>query len=211
MRSIGKESEMSMLNGRNGSSGRHRVLCGVGVRVLLLASLGLVGCSMFVPGPQVQIEIEPTLTPTVTPTLTPTWPPAWTATPTFTPWPPTATPTPTFTPIPTSTPLPPGVTPVRPRARPSGPLTIDFELNGKWCADAGYIAEFTVMADGGGGGYTYYRDIIPIGGPTDGAVTHRLHWLTCGGAPGTFFVESADGQKASKLFWVHPPSCCKED
>jgi len=82
-------------------------------------------------------------------------------------------------------------------------------LNGKWCADAGYIAAFTVSAGGGGGRYTYYRDIIPIGGPTDEAITHELHWLTCGGAPGTFYVKSADGQVASKLFWVHRPSCCK--
>ena len=188
-----------------------RLYAGIGLAFLALVSLSLAGCSLMYPGPEIQVLGDPTLTPTVTKTPTATWPAAWTATPTFTPWPPTATPTPTYTPIPTVTPVPPGVTPVRPVPRPQGPLTIGFELNGVWCADAGYIAEFTVSADGGGGQYQYYMDIIPIGEPTDGSVTYQLHWLTCGGAPGTFFVESADGQRVSKLFWVHNPDCCGDD
>jgi hypothetical protein len=178
--------------------------------VLLLASLATAGCSLLAPGPQVVIDIEPSATPTSTHTPTPTWPAAWTPTPTFTPWPATPTPTVTYTPIPTSTSRPVGARSVRPRASLSGPLTFEFELNGKWCVgDEAYIAEFTLSASGGGGGYTYYHDILPIEGPTNDAVKYQLDWAKCGGAPGTFFVESADGQRVSELFWVHPPSCCR--
>ena len=183
----------------------------VGVAFTILASALLAGCSGLMYEPEVVIESEPLVTPTVTHTLTPTWPPTWTVTPTYTPWPATPTPTATYTPIPTVTPLPPGVRPSRPRPDMKGPLTIDFDLNAVWCSGGGYFAEFTVFASGGGGRYKYFHDIIPIGGPTDGAVEHKLNWLTCGGAPGTFFVESADGQKASKLFWVHRPDCCDDD
>jgi hypothetical protein len=196
------------------NAGKKRVFpwsfVGIGLVLSVLASLALAGCSLFTPVPQVQV-IEPTVTPTATHTLTPTWPPAWTATPTFTPWPPTATPTPTYTPIPTVTPPPPGVTLVRATPRPSGPLTIDFELGGVWCGGGGYYADFVVSAGGGGGRYTYYRDCTEIGGPTDEPVEYQLVWRECGGAPGTFFVKSADGQEAGKLFWVHPPSCCRDD
>ena len=197
------------------TAGRKRAFsgsfAGIGSILLALASFSLAGCSlMYTPVQEVQV-IDPTITPTVTQTPTATWPPEWTVTPTFTPWPPTATPTPTYTPIPTVTPPPPGVTPVRPRPRPSGPLTIDFELGGVWCGGGGYFADFVVSASGGGGNYTYFRDCTEIGGPTDESVEYRLEWKECGGAPGTFFVKTPDGQEAAKLFWVHPPSCCKGD
>jgi hypothetical protein len=182
----------------------------LGFTLLALALLAPAGCSFLALEPQIVLDIDPTLTPTITHTPTLTWPATWTVTPTKTPWPATPTPTATYTPIPTVTPLPPGVTPVRPGPRPSGPLTIDFELNGVWCKAGGYVANFTVIAGGGGGRYRYFRDIIPIGGPTDQPVEDEFHWLTCGGSPGTYFVESADGQKASKLFWVHKPACCDD-
>jgi hypothetical protein len=206
---VGKELEMAHNAGiKRAFSQPFAGICFV---LLALASSALAGCSLLTP-PQQALEVgEPTATFTPTITPSPTWPLAWTATPTFTPWPATATPTPTYTPIPTVTPLPPGVTPVRPRPRPSGPLTIDFELGGVWCGGGAYFADFVVSASGGGGRYTYYRDIDPIGGPTDNPVEYRLEWMECGGAPGTFFVKSADGQVASKLFWVHPPSCCEDD
>ena len=83
-------------------------------------------------------------------------------------------------------------------------------MNDVWCdTGASYIAEFTVWAEGGDGNYTYYRDIDLIAGPVQGSVTYEVHWAACGGAPGTFFVHSGDGQQASKLWWVSRPSCCK--
>lgn len=86
---------------------------------------------------------------------------------------------------------------------------MEFWVNNVWCdKDPGYVIEFTIRAQGGGGQYTYYRDIDQIGGPTDGSVTYQLRWKTCGGAPGTFFVHSADGQRVSDKFWVYSPSCC---
>jgi len=195
------------------SAGRKRAFAIISFTLLALASLSLVGCALFTPPvPQVQ-AIDPTATSTPTKTPTPTWPPAWTVTPTFTPWPPTATPTPTYTPIPTTTAAGPccgGVAPSQPQPGREGPLTVDFASGGVWCGGGGYYADFIVSASGGGGNYTYYRDCTEIGGPTNESVEYRLEWRDCGGAPGTFFVKSADGQEAGKLFWVDPPSCCGE-
>jgi hypothetical protein len=92
-----------------------------------------------------------------------------------------------------------------------GPLTIELALGGKWCGGSGYFADFIVSASGGGGNYTYYRDCYEIGGPTNEPVEYRFEWADCGGAPGTFYAKSADGQEVSKLFWLHPPSCCGGD
>jgi hypothetical protein len=192
-----------------------RSFAGTGFTLSVLVALTLAGCALFTPVPQVQVIVDPSVTPTVTHTLTPTWPAAWTVTPTFTPWPPTATPTPTYTPIPTITPTPccGGRAPSQAQPQPGreGPLAVDFALGGVWCGGGGYFADFIVSASGGGGKYTYYRDCTEIGGPTDESVEYRLEWRECGGAPGTFFAKSADGQQAGKLFWVHPPSCCDDD
>ena len=93
-------------------------------------------------------------------------------------------------------------------ASPSGPLVIDYKLNNIWCPTRyGYVAEFHIWASGGNGRYIFFRDIDRIGGPTTGGITYRLSWTSCGGAPGTFFVESG-GQRAQKSFWVNPPACC---
>jgi hypothetical protein len=94
-----------------------------------------------------------------------------------------------------------------------GPLKIEFEGKPAWCSgEAAYVADFTISASGGDGCYIYYRDIDKIEGPTHKtSVTYTLKWASCGGAPGTFFVESGDGQRASVKFWVKAPSCCKGD
>jgi hypothetical protein len=186
----------------------NRVL-GLRLTILGIALLALLGCSFLSFQPPVEVPVAPVETPTVVPTLTPTWPPAWTATPTFTPWPPTPTWTPTATPEPTGTPRPSGQ--YRPSAKVSrdGPLTIDFKVVGAWCHEAGYITEVQIWADGGGGGYTYFRDCYEIDGPTDDPVSYQIRWADCGGAPGTFTVKSADGQEVYKLFWLRAPSCCK--
>jgi len=176
---------------------------GVGLAITLCLFIVLTGCS-FVPEsiPQIMTP-RATAPPVSTRAPTATWPPTWTPLP-------TRTPTPTYTPTPTTTPLPPGTR--RPPSTPgaAGPLTLEFWVNNVWCEKGfyGYIMDFTVRAHGGGGQYTYYRDIDKIGGPTNGSITYQLRWTDCGGAPGTFFAHSADGQRASKEFWVDNPSCC---
>lgn len=188
----------------------------VGVLVVLSAVLAACLEPPLPPGVQLVSEPAPSATPMATQTPLPVWPDAWTPTPTFTPWPTmTPTATPTFTPTPITYVAPRGSV-TGPGCRPGkskGPLTIDFEVNSAWCPGKGkgpeYRAEITVWASGGDGCYTYYRDIDLIGGPTRGKAEYELNWAACGGAPGTFFVESGDGQKAKVLFWIRPPSCCK--
>ncbi len=200
---------MSSRTVNNGQSGKARGPVGIGILLVLCLSAAAIGCSTLPQqGPQPMPQQGDGTAPTSTHTPSPTWPPTWTPTFTSTPIPhPTRTPTATSTPPPT----PPGSAPAprSTRTGTSGPLTIDFQINGKWCPSGpGYSAEFTVWAEGGGGAYTYYRDIDLIEGPTDEAVTYQLEWADCGGAPGTFYVKSGDGQQVSKKFWVSPPSCC---
>jgi hypothetical protein len=185
---------------------------GVGIALLVLALAAMTGCSIFsAEGAQPVPEQGNTATPTPTNTPVPTWPPAWTPTPTFTPWP-TITPTftPTFTPTPEEpTPAPGGSRRPRQKAGATGgPLKIDYNLDGVYCAEGGYIANFTISAEGGDGQYTYYRDCYQIGEPTGDAVTYQVKWADCGGAPGTFTVKSGDDQEVSVKFWVNRPSCC---
>jgi len=175
----------------------------MGIVVVICSLVVAVGCSLV---PRPQPTPQRTATPWSTSTLRPTWPPTWT--PAFTPWPePTSTPDPTPIPALSVTPMP---VPLPTRARVVTPLTIDFGLNNKWCLSGdSYVPEFTIWAQGGDGKYTYYRDIDLIGGPTEGEVTYQVTWTACGGAPGTFFVRSGDGQEASKEFWIRPPGCCR--
>jgi hypothetical protein len=205
-RVVGREDKMSQRATRSVVPGKARWRIGVVVVILVLLSAAMAGCPSPMPP---TLAITPTGTMTVmalvAATQEPDWPATWTPTVTFTPWPPTAT----FTPTATSTPYVPA--PACPGPRVSrGPLQIDYELDGKWCPDPlSYYADFTITAKGGDGCYTYYRDIDRIAGPTQRtSVTYRVNWARCGGAPGTFFVESRDGQKAKVLFWVYPPSCC---
>jgi len=180
------------------------------VCVLLTAS----GCLPFLQQSQAEsTRPPPTATATHTPVGFPTWPPTWTPT-----WTPTATATgtryPTLTPRP-GTPVPGGggTSPGGGAAPGSkGTLSVEFWVTDKYCiADDKYAAEFWIQAQGGGGGYTYYRDIDKIAGPVSGAVSYKLRWMDCGGAPGTFFVDSADGQRVAKKFWVYAPECCTVD
>lgn len=186
---------------------RAMALVGAGLALLLVLSAGLAGC-LSAPGPGPQAGPSDTPLPLVTDAPSTMWPPTWT---------PTATRTPTNTPVVRATFTPQGSAPASGPGQPSSPssaggtLTIDFRINKVRCTSGGsYAAEFTVWAQGGDGQYTYYRDIDHIGGPMSGEVNYTLNWKDCGGAPGTFFVKSGDGQRASKLFWVWPPDCCKK-
>ena len=90
------------------------------------------------------------------------------------------------------------------------PLELHYEVQAVTCPTGySYAIDFNVWAYGGRGPYTYYLDGEQIGGPTRGAITHRLYWQTCGGAPGTFVVRSADSQEASQQFWINAPRCCR--
>jgi hypothetical protein len=197
---------MSYRAPKQGSPGKVKWRIGIVVVILALLSAAMAGCPSPTPPSR---AITPTGTMTVIALVTATqpqdWPATWTPTVTFTPWPPT----PTFTPTSTSTPYVPA--PPCPVSRVSrGPLTIDYEIEGRWCPNPyEYRADFTISAGGGDGCYTYYRDIDKITGPTRlTSVSYQLEWARCGGAPGTFFVKSRDGQEARVLFWVYPPSCC---
>lgn len=89
------------------------------------------------------------------------------------------------------------------------PLTLEYQTN-VWCpTKSSYAIDFTIQAKGGKGNYIYYLDDKQIGGPTSGGISYRLYWQSCGGAPGTLKVRSADGQEASEQFWINAPSCCK--
>jgi hypothetical protein len=174
---------------------------GMGVLALCLLAIAA-GCTS---SPTEGPAVLDTPVPTATHTLEPPWPATWTPVP-------SRTPTPTVTPE-----LPPGSEPgsSAPGGSAPGPkgtvvvttLDFDFWINNVWCPGHGYKASFTITGKGGDGVYTYYRDIDQIGGPMEGALTYELHWQACGGAPGTFYVESA-GQRVAKKFWVERPDCC---
>jgi hypothetical protein len=176
--------------------------------VVILAILACALVARFGPGLIEGMQSLPTAAPTATPRPTDTpdspWPATWTPVPSRTP---TATPTPTPTPVP-----PARSSGSSSSSRPRGPVTplsIDFTRDSVWCTSGhSYVAKFTIRAQGGDGYYTYFRDIDKIAGPVQGEVSYEVPWAECGGAVGTFFVESA-GQRVSKKFWVSPPSCCK--
>lgn len=193
---------------------RAGVSAGALVGVLVVLSAMLAGClePPLPPGFEIAQELPPSVTPTATWTPTPEWPPTWTPTPTYTPWP-TRTPTPTPTLIPTlPVPSSVGFRQAACSGVSQGPLKIDFQINPAWCpGGAAYVADATISASGGDGCYIYYRDIDKIEGPTrKTSVSYQIKWARCGGAPGTFFVQSGDGQVAAAKFWVPAPSCCKE-
>jgi hypothetical protein len=186
---------------------RGLMLTFTGLALLVVAlMIGCLSVPDIIPLPQLQ----PTATTLSTYTPPVTWPPTWT---------PTHTPIATHTPTPRPTFISPYATTAPGSWSPSssgtsphagGDLTIDFNLNDVWCTSgSSYAASFTVWARGGDGRYIYYRDIDKIAGPLSGEVNYELQWRECGGAPGTFFVESGDGQRVGKKFWVWPPDCCK--
>jgi hypothetical protein len=155
---------------------------------------------------------EPTLTATHTPSPTPA--PTETATPTFTPLP-TQTPVPTNTPRPTNTPVPPTRTrtptptqrPPTPTPTPAAPLTLDWSLADARCVSkTAWVAVFRITVNGGGGQYTYFRDIDQIHGPTNDPVYVYELQYGMSAAVGTFKVRSGN-EEASKGFWVPHPDC----
>lgn len=132
-------------------------------------------------------------------------------------------PTATFTPIaqptliPTRTPSPTRIIPTRADnsgqatvtptrssgdVDSSGPLAVEYHIS--WRFKEGdplkSIASVTIMAKGGGGGYTYYRDGFLVAGPQ-----FEYEWSSCSGNPGTLTVTSADGQSRDIPYYSEPP------
>jgi hypothetical protein len=135
----------------------------------------------------------------------------------------TQTPLPSFTPIqpPTLAPtLTPSIVPTRrppsgnggaatntpqptePSEETQGPLSFSYHIEWR-LKDASAkqaIATVNITAQGGGGGYTYFRDEIPVDGPV-----FEYTWSTCAGNPGSFRVTSVDGQTLKKDYFSNPP------
>jgi hypothetical protein len=126
------------------------------------------------------------------------------AAPTFTPIePPTlaATLTPSATPSrrPTRTPRP-ATTATADNS--GGPLSFTYRVDWR-LADASArtaIATVTLDVKGGSGEYTYYRDDLEVDGPV-----FEYEWATCSGNPGSFRVDSSDGQSTRVDYFETPP------
>jgi hypothetical protein len=65
---------------------------------------------------------------------------------------------------------------------------------------------FRITVNGGGGQYTYFRDIDQIHGPTNDPVYVYELQYGMSAAVGTFKVRSGN-EEASKGFWVPHPDC----
>ena len=69
------------------------------------------------------------------------------------------------------------------------------------------MARFRLVANGGTGEYTYYRDIEQIRGPTTSKTfVYELQYGADAAAVGTFIVLSGD-ERAEDSFWVRHPDC----
>lgn len=129
--------------------------------------------------------------------------------PTFTPIGGAATPSSGFAPTATlpasaGTPDTPGVVETPTPAANSGPLMLSYTID--WRIDTGNsgtgtaIAQVSLLARGGGGEYRFYRDELPVEGPI-----FEYPWATCRDNPGSFRVDSADGQSVRINYYEVPP------
>jgi len=115
---------------------------------------------------------------------------------------PTRTTTPSHTPRPTSTStVVRTVTPAT-TADNDGPLSFTYQITWRM-KDASAnqaIATVAMVATGGGGEYTYFRDDLPVDGPV-----FEYEWSTCRGNPGSLRVDSADGQSVRTDYYENTP------
>lgn len=133
----------------------------------------------------------------------PTSPPAGAATlavPTPAVATPGATATGSFAPAATATPR---TTPDPNAPTPTyAPLQLSYTL--EWVLDTTNpnfaLATVRLRAIGGDGNYTFYRDDIPTGGSD-----FVYRWGACRANPGSFRVESGDGQTARLNYFEQPP------
>ena len=82
-----------------------------------------------------------------------------------------------------------------------GPLEFQYHISWRFKDDTYQqsIATVTITAKGGGGEYVYYRDGLVVDGPV-----FEYEWVSCRGNPGTFRVESADGQFKESSYFGEP-------
>ncbi len=132
--------------------------------------------------------------------------------PTFTPIQPLLAPTlalrdggtPGGVPAATVTPYTPGVslTPeltAPPAPVSGGPLGVSYVIRWRIEADKA-VARVTLTATGGSAPYRYYHDDLPVSGPT-----FEYAWTTCNPNPGSFRVDSGDGQSVRINYYEIPP------
>ena len=131
----------------------------------------------------------------------------------------TATPRPTFTPIqqptlansptalPSNTPRPTSTTrsataTATTAAGSGGPLTLDYQVSWSLSPTDPFkaIASVTLTASGGSGVYTFYHDDLLVDGPV-----FTYEWGACRGNPGSFRVDSTDGQSVRINYFENPP------
>ena len=101
---------------------------------------------------------------------------------------------------------------VTPRATPSGnttstegdggTLTLDYEISWELNqSDTNFaLATVTLLAKGGNGEYSFFRDDIPTGGSQ-----FVYRWGSCQPNPGTFRVNTGDGQSATVEYFTEAP------
>lgn len=83
----------------------------------------------------------------------------------------------------------------------SGPLSFTYSIVWEVSSNPAFaIATVTINATGGGGGYQYFRDDLPVDGPV-----FQYQWATCRANPGSLRVDSADGQSVRTNYFETPP------
>lgn len=140
------------------------------------------------------ISLAPTATPRGTPAATATSAPD-TVAPTATLRPGTGNPPPaaTATPTPTATAT---------EAPSTGPLALSYDISWRLAQDGtgNAIATVLLRASGGNGDYRYFHDDQEVDGPV-----FEYRWAACRGNPGSFRVDSADGQSFRVNYYENPP------
>lgn len=155
------------------------------------------------PAPTVETEPTSETEPTAETIATTAATASATSLPTFTPIQATVAPdaTATQTPVPTEAATQTRAATTTPKVDNS-PLTFTFSIS--WQVDPGNssiaIASVSIVATGGGGGYQYFRDDLPVDGPN-----FQYQWATCRANPGSLRVTSADGQSIKIDYFEQPP------
>jgi hypothetical protein len=83
-----------------------------------------------------------------------------------------------------------------------GQLTLSYTIDWRGAGDgtSDVIARVRLQAGGGGGGYRYYHDDRQVSGPV-----FEYRWASCRANPGSFRVDSADGQSVRINYYETPP------
>jgi hypothetical protein len=85
---------------------------------------------------------------------------------------------------------------------PDTPLSFTYTIN--WRLDAANpmvaLASVVISAQGGGGGYLYFRDDLPVAGPA-----FEYAWAACTANPGSLRVDSANGQSVRVDYFEQAP------